>query len=158
MSQEQAFGFDFDNIKEEENTYGPVKPGKYIVKIREASIKPTKTGGFYVSLQLMIEGPTSAGRIVYDNLNIKNASKEAEDIGQGRLKAIMLCLGFESSAMKDKTPKDLVNNRVLVNLGLDKNDSSRNKVFSYERLTEEQALNGTASPSTDDTKKAPSWF
>ena len=60
-----------------------IPAGWYDSIINEAAIAQTKSGnGEYIKLKICITGPTHQGRTVYANLNIKNQSSVAEEIGR----------------------------------------------------------------------------
>ncbi len=69
------------DLPESNNDFGVLPPGDYTVRISEAGIKATKDGnGQYIKLTLDVTGPSHAGRKLFCNLNIRNASAKAEEI------------------------------------------------------------------------------
>ena len=75
--------------------FSPLPDGWYSATITKADLKATKTGGGqYIAIRYDITGPTHEGRIVFGNLNIKNASSVAEDIGRQQLGEIMRAVGL----------------------------------------------------------------
>ena len=69
--------------------------GNYNATITQAELKPTNAGtGQYIKLRLDITGPTHQDRVVFGNLNIKNASAKAEEIGRQQLGEIMRAIGL----------------------------------------------------------------
>jgi hypothetical protein len=77
------------------NTYDPLPAGWYTATIADAELKPTKDGsGQYIKVRYDITGPTHQGRVVFGNLNIKNASAKAEEIGRQQLGEIMRAIGL----------------------------------------------------------------
>ena len=76
-------------------TYEPLPPGWYTATITAAELKPTKDGsGQYIKVRYDITGPTHQGRVVFGNLNIKNASAKAEEIGRMALGSLMRAIGL----------------------------------------------------------------
>ena len=76
-------------------TYDPLPPGWYTATIADAELKPTKDGsGQYIKVRYDITGPTHQGRVVFGNLNIKNASAKAEEIGRMALGSLMRAIGL----------------------------------------------------------------
>ena len=75
--------------------YDPLPPGWYNAHITAAELKPTKDGsGQYIKVRYDITGPTHQGRVVFGNLNIKNASAKAEEIGRQQLGELMRAIGL----------------------------------------------------------------
>lgn len=83
------------DLPESNNDFGVLPPGDYTVRISEAGIKATKDGnGQYIKLTLDVTGPTHAGRKLFCNLNIRNASAKAEEIGRQQLGSLMRAIGL----------------------------------------------------------------
>jgi hypothetical protein len=77
------------------NNFEPLPAGDYTANITQSEIKKTNDGtGEYIKMRLDITGPTYQGRVVFSNLNIKNASLKAEEIGRAQLGEIMRALGL----------------------------------------------------------------
>ena len=77
------------------NNFEPLPSGDYTAAITQAEVKPTADGsGEYIKLRLDITGPTHEGRVVFANLNTKNQSLKAEEIGRAQLGEIMRALGL----------------------------------------------------------------
>jgi hypothetical protein len=75
--------------------YDPLPAGWYNASIASAEVKQTASGtGEYIKVRYDITGPTHQGRVVFGNLNIKNASTKAEEIGRQQLGEIMRALGL----------------------------------------------------------------
>jgi len=75
--------------------FSPIPPGDYTASIKSADLTPTKDGnGQYIKLRLDVTGPTHAGRVIFSNVNIRNQSSAAEQIGRAQLGAIMKAAGM----------------------------------------------------------------
>jgi len=75
--------------------YDPLPAGWYNANITAAELKPTKDdSGQYIKVRYDITGPSHQGRVVFGNLNIKNASAKAEEIGRQQLGEIMRAIGL----------------------------------------------------------------
>jgi hypothetical protein len=73
----------------------PIPAGDYTASIKSADLTPTKDGsGQYIKLRLDVTGPTHAGRVIFANVNIRNQSSAAEQIGRAQLGAIMKAAGM----------------------------------------------------------------
>lgn len=72
-----------------------LQPGKYLAQVIKSELKETKSGtGKYISLQLKVIDGDSAGRLVFDNMNIINANDTAQKIGQQQLKSLVEACGL----------------------------------------------------------------
>ena len=75
--------------------FKPLPAGWYSATINKASLELTKDGtGTKISIRYDITGPTHQGRVVFGNLNIKNKSHKAEEIGRTQLGELMRALGL----------------------------------------------------------------
>jgi hypothetical protein len=75
--------------------YDPLPSGWYFATIAKAELTPTKDGsGQFIKLRYDITGPSHQGRVVFGNLNIKNASAKAEEIGRQQLGEVMRAIGL----------------------------------------------------------------
>ena len=87
--------FNFDELPQGNGNFEPLPAGWYTGTISQAELKATKAGnGQYIKLRYDITGPTHQGRVVFANLNIKNANPKAEEIGRQQLGDIMRAIGL----------------------------------------------------------------
>ena len=76
-------------------SFDPLPPGWYSATMAGAELKATKTGtGQYIAIRYDITGPTHQGRVVFGNLNIRNASPKAEEIGRQQLGELCRAIGL----------------------------------------------------------------
>lgn len=74
-----------------------IPAGDYQVAITEAGLQDTKSGtGQYIKLKMDIVGPTHQGRILFANLNIRNQSQKAEQIGLQQFGDVIRAIGLSS--------------------------------------------------------------
>lgn len=85
---------DINELPEQTSSYELLPPGWYEATIANADLKDTKTGGQMISIKYSILGPTHQGRIVFGNVNIRNANPKAEEIGRQQLGDIMRSTGL----------------------------------------------------------------
>ena len=86
---------DLSNLPQSEQSYELLPPGWYSASITKADLKATKDGaGQYIALRFDITGPSHQGRVVFGNLNIKNRSAKAEEIGRQQLGELMRAIGL----------------------------------------------------------------
>lgn len=77
------------------NTYEPLPAGWYTASITDAELRTTKDGtGQYIRVRYDITGPTHHGRVVFGNINIRNQSVKAEEIGRQQLGELMRAIGL----------------------------------------------------------------
>jgi hypothetical protein len=83
--------------------FTPLPAGWYNATITKAELRDTndKTGQ-YISVRYDITGPTHQGRVVFGNLNIKNKSTKAEEIGRQQLGEIMRAGGLARVSDSDQ--------------------------------------------------------
>lgn len=75
--------------------YDPLPAGWYTAMIAGADLQATKDGtGQYIKIKYSITGPSHQGRVVFGNLNIKNQSAKAEEIGRQQLGELMRAIGL----------------------------------------------------------------
>jgi hypothetical protein len=86
--------FDLESLPVSAPSFEPLPAGWYTASISGAEVKTTKAGGKMISLKYEILGPTHSGRFVFGNLNIRNASQKAEEIGRQQLGDIMRAIGL----------------------------------------------------------------
>lgn len=107
--------FDINALPEGGNSFDPIPAGWYEAKITGAELKTTKAGtGKYIAVRYDIIGPTHEGRVVFGNLNIRNPSQKAEEIGRQQLGDIMRAIGL--SRVQDTD--ELIGGRLMINLAV----------------------------------------
>lgn len=86
--------FDPNSVPEDERSFDPVPPGDYLCQVVESDVVKTKHGdGEVLKLTIdIIDGPY-ADRKVFENLNIRNPSAEAQRIAQRALADLCLATG-----------------------------------------------------------------
>ena len=86
--------FDANDLPQS-STYEPLPAGWYTATIADAELKTTKDGsGQYIKVRYDITGPTHQGRVAFGNINIRNASAKAEEIGRQQLGELMRAIGL----------------------------------------------------------------
>ena len=121
-------------------SFEPLPAGDYQVSIESADVNPTKDGqGQYIKLKLKVSGPTHSGRTILANLNIRNRSPKAEEIGRQQLGDIMRAIGLATLTDTDQ----LIGGNLVVKLAIKPADGqyeAGNEVKAYK------AGNGSAAP------------
>jgi len=151
--------FSVDTLPVGTNNFEPLPEGWYNAAITGAEIKQTKAGdGKFIACKYTITGPSHQGRVVFGNLNIKNASTKAEEIGRQQLGEIMRAIGLAKVQDTDQ----LIGGNLCIKLSVRTGDYAGNEIKGF------RALGGVApaavapfkavAPSAAPTKAAPPWI
>jgi hypothetical protein len=148
--------------------YDPLPPGWYTANITQAELKSTAAGdGQYIKMRYDIMGPTHAGRVVFGNINIKNASSKAEEIGRQQLGEIMRAIGLARVQDTDQ----LIGASIQVKLDVrpartdektGKTYEAQNEVRGFKAITSSDS-GGSSFPNFEssapkaESKKVPPW-
>jgi len=140
------------------NNYDPVPEGWYNVVVHSAELKPTKdNSGQYINVRYDITGPTHQGRVIYDIINIKNKSSQAEEIGRQQLGNLMRAIGL---AKVDDTD-ELIGGNIQVKVGIRQQEGydPTNNVKAYKSLSGSIPTQQTQQPQQEQnsSKSAPPW-
>lgn len=84
--------FDATNVTPQAS-YQPLPAGVYTTAVVDSDVKPTQKGGTQAIFTLQVVDGPFAGRKVFARLNVRNASAEAERIGQAQLSALCHAAG-----------------------------------------------------------------
>jgi len=139
--------------------FEPLPAGWYTSTITQGEVKKTKAGnGEYIKLRFDITGPTHQGRVVFGNLNIKNANPKAEEIGRQQLGEIMRAIGLAKVADTDQ----LIGGQISIKLTIkdDAQYGASNEIKGFNSLTGSVAPTATAAPASAPAaaaKAAPPW-
>lgn len=122
-----------EDLPESNNTgeFQPLPAGWYSATINKAELKATKDGtGQYIAIRYDITGPTHQGRVVFGNVNIRNKSEKAEEIGRAQLGDIMRALGLKQVSDTDQ----LVGGSLQIKLDVktDEQYGTRNEVKGFK--------------------------
>lgn len=110
----------------------PLPKGMYQVMVVESQIKANQAGtGEYISLKLQVIDGEHSGRWIWDNLNVRNASKTAEEIAQRQLQLACLACGITQL----NATEQLHDVPMLAEIDIDRKDPTRNRVLGYASLS-----------------------
>ena len=146
----------------ESANYDPLPAGWYTANITGAEIKATKAGdGSYIAVRYDITGPSHQGRVVFCNLNIRNASAKAEEIGRQQLGDIMRAIGLAKVSDTD----ELIGGSLSIKLDIKEAQGdykARNEVRGFKALegsptTFKAAAAAPSAPAGATAKAAPPW-
>ena len=139
--------------------FEPLPAGWYTCTISQAELKDTKAGnGQYIKLRYDITGPSHQGRVVFGNLNIKNANPKAEEIGRQQLGEIMRAIGLAKVADTDQ----LIGGQISIKLDIkqDAQYGASNEVRGFKSVSGSVAPTAIAAPASAPAaaaKAAPPW-
>jgi hypothetical protein len=150
--------FSVDTLPVGTGNFEPLPEGWYNATITGAEVKETKAGdGKYIACKYTVTGPSHQGRVVFGNLNVKNASTKAEEIGRQQLGEIMRAIGLGKVSDTDQ----LIGGNLGIKLSVKTGEYAGNEIKGY------RSLNGAApaaavpfksvAPSTTTAKAAPPW-
>lgn len=144
--------------------YDPLPPGWYNANITAAELKPTKDGsGQYIKVRYDITGPSHQGRVVFGNLNIKNASAKAEEIGRQQLGEIMRAIGLAKVTDTDQLIGGSLSIKLDVRAATEQY-AAQNEVKGFKAITGSAptfaapaASPAASAPAAATGKAAPPW-
>ena len=142
-------------LPKSERNFDPLPAGWYNATIGGAEIKQTKAGtGEYIAIRYDITGPTHQGRVIFGNLNIKNANPQAESIGYQQMGELMRAIGL---ARVDDTDQ-FVGGQLQIKLDIRKSEQygDSNDVKGFKSLSG-GAMPMAAAPKAASAKAAPPW-
>jgi hypothetical protein len=123
--------FNLDTLPKGTSNFEPLPEGWYNATITGAEVKTTKTGdGKYIACKYTITGPTHQGRVVFGNLNIKNPSAKAEEIGRSQLGEIMRAIGLAKVTDTDQ----LIGGNLGIKLVVKTGEYAGNEIKSVKAL------------------------
>jgi hypothetical protein len=124
--------FSVDTLPVSTNNFEPLPEGWYNAAITGAEIKATKAGdGKFIAVKYTVTGPTHQGRVVFGNLNIKNASTKAEEIGRSQLGEIMRAIGLAKVADTDQ----LIGGNLSIKLIVRTGEYAGNEIKGFRALS-----------------------
>ena len=133
-----------------DTNYEPLPPGWYDVEIPAAEVRETKDGtGSYIRVRYNVTAFSHAGRVVFGNLNVRNRSAKAEEIGRAQAGELCRAIGIERLEDSDQ----LIGGRLSIKLDIRPADGqyqAQNEVRGF------RALEGAA-PAAAPAKKSPPW-
>ena len=124
-----VFDFDVSTYEAPKRTsFEPLPPGDYNAMISNSEMKTTKAGtGEYLELTIQIVDGAHSGRRIWENLNVKNANKVAEEIARSQLNGIKAACNIE----KLESSEQLHDIPFVLSLDIDRREPTRNKVMGY---------------------------
>ena len=129
-------------------------PGKHLVTIEGADVKPTKAGdGEYVELQFRAMDGGNAERLHYERYNISNANPEAERIAKAAFASLCLAVGLPKLTDTDQ----LIGRQCVIETGTRKRKDTGEDQTSIRGYYEAQRSTGAPPAKPAATGGAMPW-
>jgi hypothetical protein len=147
--------FSADDMPVSEKSYQVLPAGWYTATITGAELKATKAGtGQYIAIKYDITGPTHQGRIVFNNLNIRNPNATAEEIGRQQLGEVMRAIGLA----KVQDTDELIGGQLSIKVAIRSSDQygDQNEVKGFKAVAGSVPPAPAAKPAATG-KAAPPW-
>lgn len=155
--------FSLETLPQGTGNFDPLPEGWYNSVISKAELKETKAGdGELISVKYTITGPTHQGRVVFGNLNVKNASTKAEEIGRQQLGQIMRAIGLAKVNNTDQ----LIGGNLSIKLVVKTGEYAGNEIKGFQAigggngagiLGNAAAGMKPSAPAAPSAGKAPPW-
>lgn len=147
--------FDINELPQGTSSFEPLPLGWYSGVITGAELKNTKNGtGQYISLKYQVTAPTHQGRVVFGNINIKNANPKAEEIGRQQLGEIMRAIGLARVQDTDQ----LIGGNLQIKLAIRESEGYEpQNEFKGFKAMEGSAPPVVHAPAVAPSKAAPPW-
>lgn len=134
--------FNLDELPES-STPLAMPAGYYPLEIKESEVKATKNGnGQYIKIRFDVIGGDYAGRVIFENINVRNPNEVAEKIGRQQLGEIMRATGVASLTDTDQ----LVGQRLVAKLAVKKDDEYGDLQGNVNVVKAYKAIEGSAAP------------
>jgi hypothetical protein len=160
--------YDADSLPEGQD-FSPIPDGWYIATVSKSELKQTKAALIaleiiaregkgakgteakdeqYINLQWSILGPTCQGRVLFDMINLRNKSADAERIGLGQLRQLILATGVG----RINDDQQLVGATCQIKVALGK---AQNGYEAKSEVKQYKAADGSVAPRPSFAQSAP---
>lgn len=145
------FNFNATQVEPAQSNFEPIPAGNYIAHIIHSELKDTRAGnGKRLELQFQILEGEFKNRIIFEGLNIQNASPQAEQIAQQQLSAICHAIGILQ--IQDSVQLHHKPIQIKVKIRKDEQYGDRNEISQYAAL---KPTGGISAPSAMKPPVAP---
>ena len=141
-----GFTANTDELPEGGGNFEPIPAGWYTAKVADAELRDTKSGtGQLIAVRHDVLGPSYEGRVVWTNINIKNANPKAEEIGRQQLGDMMRAIGLGSVQDTDQ----LIGGECQIKVGIEKSEEygDRNNVKGWKAAEGAMPVGGASQTS-----------
>lgn len=121
------------NVEDEARpNFEALPPGDYVAVASDSEMKSNKgNDGQHLSVTFDIVEGKMEGRKLWANYNVVNPNPDAEKIGRSELAALCKAVGVANP----KDSSELHGKPVVLVVGIDKKDASRNAIKGYKAAT-----------------------
>ena len=119
----------FNASEIETSSHDPIPAGNYEAVVAASEMRPVKSGngmGINLTFEIVSEGPAK-GRKVWTWINYQHPKADVQRIGQEELARLCKAVGIANLTDTEQ----LHNIPLIISVGVDKNDSSRNVIKRY---------------------------
>lgn len=148
--------FSANDLPQGDGGFDPLPAGVYDANITRADLRDTKDGtGQMIAVRYDIVGPTHQGRVIFGNLNIRNKSARAEEIGRQQLGEIMRAIGITEIKDTDQ----LIGGSLKIKVDIEKKEGyeARNQVKGFRALSGSTPPAPSSAPADAAGGAAPPW-
>lgn len=147
--------FNVDDLPVGKGNFEPLPAGWYTAAMTQAELKTTNDGtGQYVKIRYDITGPTHQGRVVFGNLNVRNKSLKAEEIGRSQMGEIMKAIGLAKISDTD----EFIGGQISIKLDIRaaRTDEATGKTYeSSNEVRGWRSMNGSTAPAAPAAMPTP---
>jgi hypothetical protein len=144
------YNFNAAQVEPQQVTFDPVPPGNYVAIVTDSDLRPTRSGRAIKLTFRIVEGQHT-GRLIWANLNVENASAQAQEIAQKQLSSLCHAVGVinltDTLQLHDKPVRIRVKVRPAVG-----EYAASNDVTGYDALA-----GGAALPAATHVAPRPSF-
>lgn len=151
--------FNVDDLPQgnSDGDFKPVPEGWYTAKIAQADLKPTKDGtGQLIKVRYDILGPTHQGRVLFGNLNLRNKSPQAEEIGRQQMGDICRSIGITRIQDTDQLIGGELSIKVVIKPASGQYPEG-NEIKAFKAISGSSAPAPAATSAPAATGSAPPW-
>lgn len=119
--------------------------------IKDAEVKVTKNGtGQYIKLRMDVTGGDFDGRVIFENVNVRNANEVAERIGRQQLGEIMRAIGLASVSDTD----EFIGGTLMAKLAVKKDAEYGDENGEVNVIKSFKAVDGSTAPAPKPAQTA----
>ena len=139
--------------------YSPLPNGEYLVVVLASDMKPTKSGGQYLELELEVLDGNFKGRKLWDRINLVNTNPKTVEIAQRQLSSLCHAIGV----MNVTDSAQLHNIPVIATIKYKDPQNgygASNEVRGYKKANDQstpQAPQQQTAPTTQAAGATPPW-
>jgi hypothetical protein len=131
-----------------------IPAGAYECMVQSVEMKQTRDEtGSYLKVTLVVTDGDYKGRLLFDNLNVRNKSEQAQRIGREALNGLLVAAGIPG----ERDMSQLIQKTVMAKVKVeDYQGEAQNKVKGY--LVPSSGAAATTAAAAPSTKKAPGFL